>query len=373
MADGVGSQHEASNMKWRLIALGALGLVAVAATCAFLFQRQIGEAMFRQAVAENVGRDRAAELPDGLHVFVCGSGSPMPDPLRAGPCLGVVAGSHVIVVDAGSGGPRRLARMGFPVGRIEKVYLTHLHSDHIDSLGELMLQAWVGGSRAQPLSIAGPQGVEEVVAGFNAAYRIDSTYRTAHHGANVANPAGFGGSAEIIPAPSGLGKSAVLLDQDGVRITVIAVDHAPVAPAFGYRIDYKGRSVVISGDTTYSAELVAAAKDTDVLLHEALQPAMVAQMRDAAASQGQPSIAKVMGDILDYHASPKDAARAATAANAKALVLYHIVPPLPSSLLDAAFLGDAASHYKGPIRVAEDGLLISLPAGGTSINQSVIR
>ena len=88
-------------------------------------------------------------------------------------------------------------------------------------------------------------------------------------------------------------------------------------PAFGYRIDYKGRSVVISGDTKYSDELVAAAKDADVLLHEALQPVMVAQMRDAAAAKGQPHIAKVMGDILDYHASPEDAARAATAANAK--------------------------------------------------------
>ncbi len=360
-------------MKWRYMALGAVGLLAVVAAGAFLFQRQIGDAMFRQAVDENIGRDRAAELPDGLHVFVCGSGSPMPDPSRAGPCLGVVAGRHVMVVDAGSGGPRRLARMGFPVGRIEKVYLTHLHSDHIDALGELMLQAWVGGTRRQPLPIAGPMGVEDVVTGFNAAYRIDSSYRTAHHGAEIADPAGFGGVAEVIPAPAAPAMTAVIHDRDGVKITVIGVDHAPVEPAFGYRIDYRGRSVVISGDTTYSPELVAAAKDTDVLLHEALQPVMVAQMRDAAAAKGQPHIAKVMGDILDYHASPEDAARAAAAANAKALVLYHIVPPLPSSLLDAAFLGDAPANYRGPIRVAEDGLLISLPAGGAAIKQSVIR
>ncbi len=360
-------------MKFLVIALGVVGLVAVATVCAFLFQRQIGEAMFRQAVEENVGRDRAAELPDGLHVFVCGSGSPMPDALRAGPCVGVVAGNHVVVVDAGSGGPRRLARMGFPTGRIEKVYLTHLHSDHIDALGELMLQAWVGGSRKQALPIAGPQGVDEVVAGFNGAYRTDSTYRTAHHGADIADPAGFGGVAEVIPAPSAFGKATVIHDQDGVKITVIGVHHAPVEPAFGYRFDYKGRSVVISGDTIYSPELVAAAKDADVLLHEALQPVMVAQMRDAAATKGQPHIAKVMGDILDYHASPEDAARAATAANVKALVLYHIAPPLPSSLMDPAFLGDAPANYKGPIRVAEDGLLISLPAGGDLIQQSVIR
>lgn len=361
-------------MKKRYFALGGAAVIVAAGVIGyFAFQRQIGEAMFRQAVAENVGRDRGAELPDGLHVFMCGSGSPMPDPTRAGPCVGVIAGSHAMVFDIGSGGARRLARMGFPVGRIETVYLTHLHSDHIDGLGELMLQAWVGGTRAAPLPVAGPEGVSEVVGGFNAAYRIDSTYRTAHHGAAVANPAGFGGAAEVIAAPMGPGHAQVIRDQDGVKITVVAVNHAPVAPAFGYRIDYKGRSVVLSGDTTYSPDLVAAASGVDVLFHEALRPSMVAEMRDAAAAKGQPNIAKVMGDILDYHASPEDAARAATDAKARQLVLYHIVPPLPSPMLNAAFLGDASKAFSGPITVAEDGLLVSLPADGAAINQQVIR
>lgn len=360
-------------MKWRLAALILVSLLGLAIASWFIFQRQIGEAMFRQAVAENIGRDRAAELPEGLHVFVCGSGSPMPDPERAGPCLGIVAGQRVFVIDAGSGGPRRLSRMGFPVGRIERIFLTHLHSDHIDSLGELMLQAWIGGSRRQPLPIAGPEGVEDVVAGFNAAYRIDSTYRTAHHGPGVADPAGFGGAADVIATPADQGKSAVLLDEGDLRVTVISVHHEPVSPAFGFRIDYKDRSVVVSGDTTYSAELVAASADVDVLLHEALNPRMVAEMRDAAAAKGVMNISKVMGDILDYHASPEDAARAAKEAGAKALVLYHIVPPLPSALLNGVFLGDAPAIFGKPVTVAEDGLLISLPAGQEAINQSVIR
>lgn len=360
-------------MKWLWAALAVSGLLVVVAACAYLFQRQIGDAIFRQAVAENVGRDRGAELPDGLHVFMCGSGSPLPDPTRAGPCVGVIAGSHVMVFDTGSGGARRLGRMGFPVGRLEKVYLTHLHSDHIDGLGELMLQAWVGGSRSAPLPIAGPEGVGDVVAGFNMAYRLDSTYRTAHHGAQIANPAGFGGVAEVIGAPTGAGHAQVLVDRDDLRVTVIAVNHAPVSPAFGYRIDYKGRSVVLSGDTVYSADLVAAASRADVLFHEALRPSMVVEMRDAAEKRGQTHIAKVMGDILDYHASPEDAARAAADAKARRLVIYHLVPPLPSSMLDAAFLGDAPKLFSGPIQVAEDGLLVSLPAGGTAIDLQVIR
>lgn len=360
-------------MKKRYFAIGAAALIAAAAAGYFVFQRQIGEAMFRQAVAENVGRDRGAELPDGLHVFMCGSGSPLPDPSRAGPCVGVIAGSHVMVFDIGSGGARRLARMGFPVGRLEKIYLTHLHSDHIDGLGELMLQAWVGGSRSTPIPVAGPEGVGEVVTGFNTAYRIDSTYRTGHHGPAIANPAGFGGAPEVIAAPSAPGHAQVILDADGVKLTVITVNHPPISPAFGYRIDYKGRSVVLSGDTTYSKDLAAAANGTDVLFHEALRPSMVLEMRDAAAARGQSHIAKVMGDILDYHASPEDAARAAADAKAKQLVLYHIVPPLPSAMLYSAFLGDASKAFAGPIRVAEDGMLISLPAGGTAINEQVIR
>ncbi len=360
-------------MKWKLIALGAGVLAAAAGAAAFLMQRQIGEAIFSRAVVETIGRDRSAELPDGLHVFVCGSGSPMPDPARAGPCIGVLAGRRALLFDIGSGGARRLQRMGFPIGRLERIYLTHLHSDHIDGLGELMLQAWIGGSRTTPLPVAGPEGVEEVVAGFNTAYRIDSTYRTAHHGETVANPAGFGAVAEAIPAPAGGGGSAVIHDADGLKVTVIAVDHEPVAPAFGFRVDYRGRSIVLSGDTVYSDDLVAAARGADILLHEALNPAMVDQMRQAAASSGQQHIARIMGDILGYHASPEDAARAASGAGVKRLVLYHIVPPLPSAFLDAAFLGDAPSLFGGPIRVAEDGLLISLPAGGSEIRESVAR
>ena len=360
-------------MKKRYLGLGLAALIAIGAAGYVIFQRQIGEAMFRQAVAENVGRDRSIELPDGLHVFMCGSGSPMPDPARAGPCVGVIAGSHAMVFDAGSGGVRRLSRMGYPVGKIERVYLTHLHSDHIDGLGELMLQAWVGGSRSTPLPIAGPEGVGEVVSGFNTAYRIDSTYRTAHHGVTIANPAGFGGVADVIATPTGPGHTQVILDRDGVKLTVIAVNHAPVSPAFGYRIDYKDRSVVLSGDTVYSSDLVAAAAGVDVLFHETLNPALLAEIEKAAAKKGQPNISKVMGDIVDYHASPEDAARAAAEVKAKQLVLYHITPPLPSALLDVAFIGDAPRHFAGPIKVAEDGLLVSLPAGTTTINQQMIR
>ena len=357
-------------MKWTVRLLIAAAVIAGLALLGFnLFRGQIAQSAFERNVAERIGTDPTAGLEDGLHVYLCGTGSPMPDPTRAGPCIGVLAGERAFVVDAGSGSIRNLAQMGFPLGRTERVYLTHLHSDHIDGLGELLLQAWIGGNRAAPLPIAGPSGVAKVVAGFNQVYQIDSTYRVAHHGVEIANPQGFGGTPETIELPAGPGGRQVVLSEGDLTVTAFAVDHAPVEPAFGFRIDYKDRSVTISGDTVYHPNLVGVAEGTDLLLHEALDPEMVQTMADAAGANGAASLQKIFRDILDYHASPEDAARAAAEAEAGVLVLYHIVPPLPSPLLNSVFLGDSADAYAGEIIVGQDGMVFSLPAGSDTMTE----
>lgn len=358
-------------LKWGLIAL----VIVLAALLAArqVFAVQIGEAAFRRAIAENVGQDPSASLPDGLHLYLCGSGSPLPDPARAGPCIGVLAGDRAFLFDVGGGSIRRLTRMGFPTGRTEKLYLSHLHSDHFDGLGELMVGAWVGGSRSTPLPVAGPPGVAEITDGFNAAYRIDSTYRMAHHGPLVANPAGYGLAPEVIDLPAGPGARALLLDEGDLQITAFLVNHSPVEPAYGFRIDYKGRSAVISGDTVYSDNLVRVAEGADILFHEALNPEMVAAMSQAAGEAGAAPLSKVFADILDYHASPVDAARAAEAAGVERLVIYHIVPPLPSKLLYPVFLKGTGAAYAGRIDVGEDGTLYSLPTAGGLERKTVTR
>lgn len=352
--------------------LGVLAVVAatvaLAAAGYSVFKRQIADALYQRAVSSAVGRDRTAELADGLHIFVCGSGSPMPDASRAGPCLGVIAGKRAFVFDVGSGSMRRLARMGFPMGRVERLFLTHLHSDHFDGMGELMLQAWVGGARTLPLPISGPVGTSTIADGFNTAYRIDSGYRIAHHGTAVVPPGGYGVVAQEFSMPEGA-LDLVLVDEGALKITAVAVDHRPVDPAYGYRVDYKGRSIMISGDTVYDPHLVSAAKGVDVLFHEALHPRMTETMAQAAAGRGQAHLAKVLRDINGYHTSPEDAAKAAQEAGARLLVLYHLAPPLPTPLVYPAFLGNAAEIYKGPIQIAQDGLLISLPAGSDAVHK----
>ena len=335
-----------------------------------LFKPQLAEMAFRKAVKAGVGVDRSQTLPDGLHVFVCGAGTPLPDPKRSGACLGVLAGSKALVIDAGSGGSRNLTRMGFPLSKVDHVYLTHLHSDHMDGLGELLMQAWVNGQRDEPLPVSGPRGVDEVIDGFNQAYRIDGQFRTAHHGVDIANPAGRGGEGDVISLPAGPGSQAIVYEDGDLTITAYSVSHAPVEPAFGYRIDYKDRSVSISGDTIYDPNLVANSRDVDLLFHEALNPEMVGVMRDAAKARGQDHIAQIMDDILTYHATPLDAARAAKEANARQLVFYHTIPPMPSKVLYGVFTKGTRDIYDGKITVSEDGMIFSLPSGTDKVEMT---
>ena len=349
----------------------ALGGIILLLILAFnVFQKQIATALFERAVERNVGVDRSADLPDGIHVYICGSGAPMPDATRAGPCLAVLAGDKAFVFDVGSGGARNLGAMGFPMNRLDAVYLTHLHSDHIDGLGELLLQSWINGIRKEPTPVRGPTGTNEVVTGFNMAYRLDSTYRLAHHGPEVADPIGYGGAAEEIIIPQGPPGKRVVLEEDGVTVTAIRVGHAPIEPAFGYRIDYKGRSVSISGDTIYHPGFIAASDGGDLMLHEALSKHMVETIGAALGDAGIENGRRIFHDILDYHTDPEEAAQAAQEAGAGQLVLYHLVPQIPLRMIETVFLGDSRSIFDGKITIAEDGMIFSLPAESDKIRLS---
>lgn len=348
-----------------ILGIGLFGFLAFN-----LFKNQIAERAFHRAIDQNVGVDRSEALPDGLHVYLCGSGSPMPDATRAGPCLGVLAGRRGFIFDVGSGGARNLGTMGFPMANIDTVYLTHLHSDHIDGLGELLLMSWINASRTEPTPVHGPTGTIEVVDGFNAAYRLDSTYRLAHHGMDVANPAGYGGAPEEIVIPQGPAGKLVVHEDADLKITAIRVGHAPIEPAFGYRIDYKGRSVAISGDTIYHPGFIAASNGADLMLHEALSRKMVQAIGAKMEERGIENGRRIFHDILDYHTDPEEAAQAAQEAGVQQLVYYHIVPQLPVRLLEGVFVGDSKKIFDGKITVGQDGMIFSLPTGTNDIHRT---
>lgn len=353
-------------MRRTLLVLLAAALVA--AGVAFVRRGRVAGWLMERTLRRNLASSRLDELPDGLHVGLCGAGSPLPDPRRSGPCVAVVAGRRLFVVDAGSGAARVLARMRLPPGRLEAVFLTHFHSDHIDGLGELLLQAWAGSGRTEPVPVYGPPGVERVVEGFRRAYSLDAGYRVAHHGPRVMPPGGAGGRAQPFATPEA-GSPVSVLEGGGLRVTAFRVDHAPVAPAVGYRFDYAGRSVVVSGDTRRSAEVERLAKGADVLVHEALAPALVARIERAARAAGRSRLAQITEDILTYHTTPVEAAEIAQAARVRWLLLYHIVPPLPLSALEPAFLEGVAAAYDGPVTLGRDGTLLVLPAGSDAIEE----
>jgi ribonuclease Z len=345
---------------WVLGGLAALGgLWALA-------RGPIALRVMRAGAERNFTADLVGELPDGLHVLLCGAGGPLPDPVRSGPCTAVIAGRRLFVVDAGSGGARNLLRMGVPPGRIELLLVTHMHSDHIDGIGELALQRWVGGTHASPLPVVGPSGIEEVVDGFDRAYRLDAGYRTAHHGPAVAPPGGAGVVARPFEPPRE-GETLAVWDEEGLRITAFRVDHQPVEPAVGYRFDYGGRSVLISGDTKKSASLARNAQGVDLLVHEALSPRLVALARDAAAAAGRANVAKIMQDIPDYHTTPVEAAEIARDAGAGHLLFNHVVPPLLLPGLDVVFLEGVSDAYAGDVTLGRDGTFVSLPVGSTAV------
>jgi len=352
-----------------LVGLSVAGIVALTATAGFVLRGPIAMGMMERLYGKALSRAPDDGLVDGLHVGLCGAGGPMPDPRRTGPCTAILAGKRLFIVDSGSGASRNLALMNLPPARVEAIFLTHFHSDHIDGLGELMLQRWGGGAATSPVPVHGPAGVDQVVGGFMSAYRLDEGYRVAHHGQKVIPPSGFGGTA--LPFTAGEAQpDLVLIDEPGLKVSAFPVRHDPVQPAVGYVFEYKGRKVVISGDTAPSARVEAAAKGADLLVHEALAPNLVAVQGRAAKAAGRKNLEAVFHDIVDYHTSPEQAAQLAERAGVQALLLTHITPPLPLRALEGPFLGKARTLFKGEVRVGRDGDLISLPAGSKAVEHT---
>lgn len=351
----------------RIIGIVAL-LLALIAGGAYLTRDRIAVALFARGMEQVLATDPFAGRPDGLGVALCGAGSPMPSPDRAGPCTLITAGRHVYLVDIGEGGVRNLGRMGYGAGRVEAVFLTHFHSDHIDSLGALMLQHWGTSGSSVPLPVYGPPGVESVVGGFNAAYGQDRGYRIAHHGTAVMKPAAFGMQAFAQDAPAN-GDPKLIFDKHGLQVFAFRVDHSPVEPAYGYIFAYKGRRIVISGDTKPTALVERAAKGADVLVHEALSENLVALQQAGAKRAGRGDLEKIFHDIPSYHTTPQQAADIAQRAGVKMLLLTHIVPPLPYSILEGPFLGDARGRFNGTLVIGRDGTEILLPSAKNAIEQ----
>jgi ribonuclease Z len=290
---------------------------------------------------------------DGLKVFLCGTSSPLPALDRAQACVAVLAGESLYLVDAGAGSAQVAAIGRLPMERLDAVFLTHFHSDHIAALPEFNLNSWVAG-RPRALAVFGPAGVSEVVDGLNDAYRLDLKYRVAHHGEELLAP-------DLGVMEAKLMEAGTVVDFGDLSITSFQVNHDPVRPAVGYRFDYRGRSVVISGDATVTPGLIDAATDADLLLQDSLSLPIIKSLEKAASGS---RMEKIFFDIQDYHAHTSDLSALVEQSGVRQIALYHLVPPPQNALFEKIFSRDLP---EGTI-VSEDGMIFALPAGSEDVS-----
>lgn len=308
----------------------ALIAAAIAVLVVIVFNNPSAQdALFKRAA--NAMMTPGAEPIDGLRVVVCGSASPLGnDPARAQACIAVITPEHLFLFDIGARSPQRIAQARLPLDRLNGVFLTHYHSDHISGLPDVNLASWVQGHHSS-LQVYGPPGINTVIDGFNMAYQLDRGYRVAHHGADLLPPAGHPMSAVMVPP------GEIAWQDDLLTVRSFPVVHDPIDPAVGYRVDYRDRSVVISGDTIAIDHLFEVAAGADLVLHDALSRAMLEPMIEVATQNNIPVLPTIMTDVIDYHADTLRLEAMAEAADIGQLAYYHLVPVPPNSLAERMF------------------------------------
>lgn len=288
---------------------------------------------------------QAGKGTDSFTVTLLGTGAASVRIDRFGPSTLVEAGGQRLLFDSGRAATLRLAQLEIPLSTVQDVFLTHLHSDHVNGLADLWLTGWIpgGGGRAVPFEVRGPTGTKEMMGYLSLTHAADIRMRIAdqalpQRGANV----------EATDISEG-----VVYDQGGVRVTAFEVNHGEaLKPAFGYRIDYQGRSVVISGDTQPSENLARYAKGTDVLVHEV----MAARAEYLASSPARQI-------IMAHHTSPEQAGRIFADAKPRLAVFTHIIlsgdarVPAPT---EQDLIARTRITYAGPLEIGEDLMRISV-------------
>jgi len=268
-----------------------------------------------------------------IAVTLLGTGSPMPDPNRAGPATLVSAGNEHYLVDAGRSVMMRMAAAGVGAPNLSAVVLTHLHSDHITDLNDVITTRWVMTFEPTPLTIVGPVGTRAAVDHLLEFLGPDISYRIAHHD-DLDHPP----PVEVIEVADGP------VDLPGaVTITCAPTDHRPVEPSIGYHFDHDGVAVVAAGDTVPCEGLDRLSAGADALVHTVIRKDVIEQIP-----------VQRMRDTLDYHSSPAEAGQTAARAGVGTLVLTHYVPAIPPGDPGDDWRALAAAHFDGRVEIGDD-------------------
>lgn len=297
----------------------------------------------------------AAELQrrDAITIVTCGTGTPIPSD-RVQACTAVFVNGLFLLFDAGDGAQRSMERSLLPITEIDAVFLTHFHSDHIADVGEVISRSWILG-RTTTLPVYGGEAVQRVVDGFNAVYALDDKYRQTHHGADILDSSVEPAEPHTIPDPGAEGR--VVYERDGVTVTAFRVNHPPIEPALGYRIEYAGKSVVISGDTTDTESLRTMSEGADVLVSEVMSREVLEAVECALKRLDDPRNARLIRDIRTYHIGTTELAGLAQGAGVRTLVLTHQVPSFDNDdpRVELLLAAPIRAIYSGELIAAKDG------------------
>ena len=275
-----------------------------------------------------------------MKVTLLGTGSPIPDPNRAGPSTLVQAAGQHIVVDCGRGCVMRMTAAGVFPPFVSAILLTHLHSDHISDLNDIVTSRWIMSPNPIVTKIFGPVGTKQIVEGLRTMLSLDEQYRLDHHADLRSGPGMQIEVTEVSPGDS--------FSIGDVKVVVGRTDHRPVSPTVGYRFEAEGKVAALAGDTVPCAELDALCASADLYVQTVLRPDLVDAMRKMLPAQ-----APRLGDILDYHSSVEDAGQTAARAGVKTLVLTHYVPAMQLGQ-EADWIAQAAKHFSGKIVAGPD-------------------
>ncbi len=278
---------------------------------------------------------------DDLQVTLLGTGNPRPTMDRFGPAILVEAGETTLLVDAGRGAIQRLFQIGSAaeVRAVDLVLFTHLHSDHVVGFPDLWLTGWIFG-RDRPVAVMGPPGTESMCRHLEQAFAFDKKARENDEGYHAE-----GILLDVKDVPPG-----IVYERDGLKVTAFAVDHGGgVAPAYGYRVDYRGRSAAFSGDTRYYEPIVEAARGVDVLVHEVISPEV--ELRRAQVDEN------AIDRVIAHHASPEQVGRIFAQVKPRLAVYSHIVP---SPAVAEDLLPPTRETYDGPLAVGYDLMTIRI-------------
>lgn len=293
---------------------------------------------------------------DNITLITIGTGSPLPSK-RIQPCNAIIAGGQLLIFDAGEGSVAMIEDLKLPIDRISAVFISHWHSDHYIDLPNLVNRSWQLGRNYQ-FTVYGPRPVDTIVSSLNSFLAPETGFRMLHHGPDIMNA----DSARCIAAIVNPHEDVldVIYEKNGVKVSAGRVDHFPVDISLCYVIEYKGKKIVLSGDTNKSTSLVRFASEADILVHDAMQKDFISRAARLQDKLGHSRNAQIARHIQNYHASPLDAAEVARDANVKKLILSHL-SPVPENPVSRRFYTLGLDKiFKGPIILAEDGDVFQL-------------